>query len=309
MIRRFSLILAVVALALPVSAQPLSVPSSARQVSSRVSPLDSYELPVAPFDGQTVPARTIEGAVDRQTWRIDGTAATTLQLLAPLRDQIQAAGYTLVFQCRDRDCGGFDFRFGTEIVPAPDMHVDIRNYRFLSAVREPDKAVSLLVSRGRNAAYIQIIWVAPPGAADLRVKVDPQALPAEPAPEAESLTARLAQAGHVILKDLDFASGAETLEPGRHDSLAQLAAYLRAHPGQRIALVGHTDSAGSLQKNIELSRRRAGAVRARLLQVHGIAPDRVEAEGMGYLAPVASNLTPEGREANRRVEAILLSDG
>ncbi|MFD3188687.1 OmpA family protein [Sedimentitalea sp. HM32M-2] len=308
MICRFVLILAVVVLALPVSAQPLSVPSSARQVSSRVSPLDSYALPVAPFDGQAVPARTIEGAVDRQTWRVDGTAATTLQLLAPLRDQIQAAGYTLVFQCRDRECGGFDFRFGTEIVPAPDMHVDIRNYRFLSAVREPDKAVSLLVSRGRNAAYIQIIRVAPPGAADLRVEVDQQALPAEPAPEANSLTARLAQDGHVILKNLDFASGAETLEPGHHDSLAQLAAYLRAHPGQRIALVGHTDSAGSLQNNIELSRRRAGAVRARLLQVHGIAPDRVEAEGMGYLAPVASNLTPEGREANRRVEAILLSD-
>ena len=49
-------------------------------------------------------------------------------------------------------------------------------------------------------------------------------------------------------------------------------------------------------------------MRARLISEYGIDPARIEAEGMGYLAPVASNLTEAGRQANRRVEAILLSE-
>ena len=50
-------------------------------------------------------------------------------------------------------------------------------------------------------------------------------------------------------------------------------------------------------------------MRQRLIDRYQIDPARLEGEGMGYLAPVGSNLTPEGREANRRVEAVLLSDG
>ena len=46
---------------------------------------------------------------------------------------------------------------------------------------------------------------------------------------------------------------------------------------------------------------------ATIAEAYGIDPARVQAEGMGYLAPIASNLSPAGREANRRVEAILLS--
>ncbi len=61
-----------------------------------------------------------------------------------------------------------------------------------------------------------------------------------------------------------------------------------------------------LDANIALSKRRAGTVRDRLVNEYGVPPGRVAAEGMGYLAPVASNLTPEGRERNRRVEALLL---
>jgi len=74
----------------------------------------------------------------------------------------------------------------------------------------------------------------------------------------------------------------------------------------RIALVGHTDTVGGLQGNIALSRERAQAVRQRLIDDYDIAPERVEAEGTGYLAPLATNRTAEGREANRRVEAVLL---
>ena len=52
---------------------------------------------------------------------------------------------------------------------------------------------------------------------------------------------------------------------------------------------------------------RAGSVLERLVSAHGVSRRQLDAQGMGYLAPIASNLTPQGREANRRVEVIITS--
>ena len=70
-------------------------------------------------------------------------------------------------------------------------------------------------------------------------------------------------------------------------------------------LVGHTDMTGALDANIALSRRRAEAVRERLLRDHGLNRDRIDAQGAGWLAPRASNATKAGRAANRRVEVVV----
>jgi len=90
-------------------------------------------------------------------------------------------------------------------------------------------------------------------------------------------------------------------------SLTELADYLKANPEKRVALVGHTDAEGSLAGNISLSKRRAASVMDRLINDLGVNPGQLEAEGIGYLAPIASNQTDDGRTRNRRVEAILVS--
>jgi OOP family OmpA-OmpF porin len=77
------------------------------------------------------------------------------------------------------------------------------------------------------------------------------------------------------------------------------------YPDQTISIVGHTDSSGGLDGNIAISRQRAAAVIKRLVVDFGAPRARLTAAGMGYLAPIASNLTQEGREANRRVEAVV----
>jgi len=292
------------------AADELSLPSGARHLASRVSPLDSYALPVAGFDGDVVPSQVFEGRVERQTWQIDSASLTPLQVLAPLRDQIKAAGFDIVFECRDQRCGRFDFRFGTEVVPAPDMYVDIRNYRFVSAMRGDDEALSLLISRSRSAVYVQVIRVGAEQRKPLVVR--PRSRPDQPLPstagtEAVVLAEALQRDGHVVLGDLEFQTGSSRLGAGPFASLKGLARFLTDNPDYKIALVGHTDSVGSLTENILLSKRRAQSVRERMTTLHGIAVGRIEAEGMGYLAPVASNLTGPGRDLNRRVEAILLS--
>lgn len=294
---------------LPAVAQALDpvMPSGARQVSTRVSPLDSYAMPLAGYAGGTVPVQMFEGRIVRRTWLLQTGALTSLQILDPLRAQISASGYKIVFECQSRDCGGFDFRFATEVVPAPDMHVDIRDFRFLSATQGTGGAITLLVSRSRNASYVQMIEVrAPDDVAPVPVEDAPDDL--DPDTSGADLIARLEQDGHVVLSDLDFGTGAGTLGPGPYASLRELAGFLADNPDYRIMLVGHTDTDGSLSANVALSKRRAQAVRDRLVDTYDVSGNRVLAEGTGYMAPVASNLTPDGREANRRVEAVLLPD-
>ena len=130
---------------------------------------------------------------------------------------------------------------------------------------------------------------------------------AEAPPETPEIITCLQGSGHVVLKDLDFASGAGALSDRSYATLEALAAYLKANPARVVALVGHTDATGSLEANTALSRKRAEAVRARLIGKYEVPGGQVVAQGAGYLAPVASNLTQAGREANRRVEAVLLA--
>jgi outer membrane protein OmpA-like peptidoglycan-associated protein len=85
-----------------------------------------------------------------------------------------------------------------------------------------------------------------------------------------------------------------------------LADYLRQNPNSKIVLVGHSDADGKLKRNIAISKQRAEAVRQRLITKYGIQKTRISAEGIAYLSPRANNQTPEGREQNRRVEAVVL---
>jgi OOP family OmpA-OmpF porin len=71
-------------------------------------------------------------------------------------------------------------------------------------------------------------------------------------------------------------------------------------------LVGHSDAVGGLEGNIAISKQRAEAVRQRLISKYGIQKSRITAQGIAFLSPRASNQTPEGREQNRRVEAVVL---
>jgi OOP family OmpA-OmpF porin len=74
-----------------------------------------------------------------------------------------------------------------------------------------------------------------------------------------------------------------------------------------VALVGHTDALGSLAGNTDLSRARAVSVRERLIAEYAVPAAQLTAEGVGYLAPRATNQTEDGRARNRRVEAIVTS--
>ncbi|MEL7211486.1 MAG: OmpA family protein [Pseudomonadota bacterium] len=287
-------------------AAQLALPSNAVLAADIRSGSDTYELPIGPWEEGTLPTRLFEGPVQQQAWRIGATGLTTLQLIRPLRDQLEPLGYEVIFDCETDACGGFDFRFETPVIAEPDMHVDLGDFRFLSLVKG-EEAISLLVSRSAVAGYIQITRVGVAADAPL---AETDAAPVR-APSAEPSVGALAETllaqGRVVLRDLDFETGSTQLSDRDYASLQALADLMVAEPDLTIALVGHTDSTGGLDVNINISRQRAAAVLERLATRFDVPRARMEAEGMGYLAPIASNLDAAGREENRRVEAIITS--
>ena len=120
------------------------------------------------------------------------------------------------------------------------------------------------------------------------------------------VTRREARGLIVNLSDVLFDTGKETLKPGAREKLSRLAGILSAYPGAYgIEIEGHTDSVGSDESNLNLSRGRAESVRDYLVQ-SGIKSERVIAtSGLGESKPVAGNETAAGRQVNRRVEIII----
>ena len=107
------------------------------------------------------------------------------------------------------------------------------------------------------------------------------------------------------LYGVHFETGQATIQPQSQALLDDIAEVMKSFPTWRLEIVGHTDAAGEPAQNESLSRARADAVRAALVQ-RGIAEGRLVPQGMGEAQPVASNDTPEGRALNRRVELVRL---
>lgn len=298
------LALACVLATLPFGGMALDLPAGAR-LQAEVSENGQAEIATSRFDGAAVPTVTATGHVNRQAWRVPGQTVRSYQILTTLRDQLREDGYRILYQCQAVSCGGFDFRFQVGHFQSPDMFVDLADYHFLSA-RKDDSFAQILVSQSAQDAFFELTFVSPSkDSAPLLTTtgVEPIAAPQTSDP----LDIQLSTLGHVVLSGLSFDTGSAQLAEGDVPALSDLAAFLNADPNRRVVLVGHTDAEGSLEGNVALSRKRATSVMERLITGYGVDAGQVSADGVGYLSPLAGNATAEGRELNRRVEAVLLN--
>ena len=108
----------------------------------------------------------------------------------------------------------------------------------------------------------------------------------------------------VLPQDILFATDSATLQPTLVSDLRAVAQSLQRYPNSTVQVVGHADNVGAAAYNQDLSQRRAGSV-ASVLRDYGVPGGRIVSVGRGEDQPVASNLTPEGRAQNRRVEIII----
>ncbi|MCX5793037.1 MAG: PorV/PorQ family protein [Elusimicrobia bacterium] len=120
--------------------------------------------------------------------------------------------------------------------------------------------------------------------------------PACPTDQTDKLCMKLA---------MEFDSDAAVLKDDLASQIKELSAFMAANAGARIELQGYTDDQGGDDYNLKLSEDRATAVMRQFVKVGGLDAGRLSAKGMGNTRPVASNLTEDGRQSNRRVIAVL----
>ncbi|OSQ53304.1 OmpA family protein [Marivita geojedonensis] len=106
-------------------------------------------------------------------------------------------------------------------------------------------------------------------------------------------------------QDILFATDSATLRPDLQRDLRTVGQNLLAYPDTTVQVIGHTDNTGEAGYNLNLSRQRAQSV-ANILMSEGVPSFRIQSIGRGEDQPIASNLTPEGRAQNRRVEIVIL---
>ncbi len=292
------------------TAEPaLKFPDGSTRGYERVARATQFQLPVGPYSNGKVITMSVAGTVLQEVWKTPLLKVDTFALMATLRQQLEASGYTVLYQCATRACGGFDFRFNADVPEEPDMHVDLGDFRYLAASklnRGKEEYIGLLVSRSPDRGFIQLTQIN--AGSDIKPAVSvstKQASPAIELAEVSNLSGKLQKNGAAVLGGLQFIKGSAKLAGTPSESLQELAAFLAANPDIGVVLVGHTDASGSLDRNIALSRKRAESVLKRLTDTYGVNPGQLRAEGVGFLSPRATNTTEEGRSKNRRVEVVL----
>ncbi|XAT58751.1 OmpA family protein [Rhodobacteraceae bacterium IMCC1335] len=286
----------------PAMAQtPLVLPDPIMEQFSETQAFGQYNMPLDIWKNAALKTRTITGELHKSAWKLPQSLLEINQFAAPILSQLQNMGFNALLDCQSAECGGFDFRFATEVIDPPFMYVDTTRYRFI-ALQKDEQIKTLLFSKSGNELFLQIIE------AGGRILIDTTNLPSAQTntemPPKDVDTA-LRQNGFAILSGLAFDTGSEALGRGPFESLISLAEFLQTEKEVNIILVGHTDNKGSFEMNLALSKRRAQAVAGYLADEFGIDPTRIIVHGVAYLSPVASNNSEAGQRQNKRVEVVL----
>ncbi|MGJ5818327.1 OmpA family protein [Paludibaculum fermentans] len=124
---------------------------------------------------------------------------------------------------------------------------------------------------------------------------------AESAPD---FSQTLSASGRYVTHGILFDTGSDRMKPESAAVIQTIAKGLETNPNLKLLIEGHTDSVGNAAQNLDLSRRRAEAVKGVLAAQFGIDAARLTTAGLGATKPIDSNDTPQGRSQNRRVEFV-----
>jgi outer membrane protein OmpA-like peptidoglycan-associated protein len=250
-----------------------------------------------------------------------------LEVLRNYQDVIETAGGEVVFECKTEDCGGSvqygadtgggdmsftqfffydsdlkmesfsnascavtsnmtDMRYLTARVPrdAGDAYVTVQTFQMLDD----------LYCKALNGRTIAIVHVLEPKQRDKKMVVV----------EAKEMGDTLSASGSISLYGIFFDFDKADIKPESEPTLKEIAKLLADEPGLAVIVVGHTDNKGAFDYNVDLSAKRAAAVKKALASQYGVDASRLTAAGAGMMAPVASNDTDEGRAKNRRVGLV-----
>lgn len=148
-----------------------------------------------------------------------------------------------------------------------------------------------------------------PPEAPQAVEVDKEALFARLAGGSNSRYRDAGENRVAVSLNVQFALNSSIITSDYDTEIGRAAAFLRDNPGVVAIVEGHADNTGTAQYNLWLSERRANAVRAMMIDKHGVAASQITAQGHGQTRPIADNDSEAGRSRNRRVDLVLDSNG
>jgi OmpA-OmpF porin, OOP family len=300
-----------------------------------------FELPTSPLKASADPdardamnnrvfepetAIEVEGALTRLAYVLPENRSP-LEVLRNYQDAIEEAGGTILFECKQDECGGDPqrsssggggdmslmqyFFYESELKDEAysngscALTQTINDQRFLSAklpVPAGDAYVTVqtyqliddLYCKELNGRTIAVVHVLEPEARDEKMVVV----------DAGEMEDAISATGSIPLYGIFFDFDKADIKPESEPTLVEISKLMIAAPDLAVIVVGHTDNKGSFHYNLDLSARRSQAVRDTLISKYGIAPERLTAAGAGMMAPVASNDTEDGRAKNRRVVLV-----
>ena len=251
---------------------------------------DEYELITGPIkDGKLSKSQHLEGKVTEIHYSIP-EGRSVLEVYRNYETALKQAGFEILFACKGRECG-------------TGGRVPVKGLGTILIWGEAPRVLSAKLSRPEGDAYVALHI---PGTHSVIINVV-EVKPMETGMvtvNAASLASDIGRSGHVAVYAILFDTGKWEIKPESEPALAEIAKVLKQDPALKLYVVGHTDNVGALGMNKELSQRRAAAVMDALVVRHRISAGRLNADGVGPLAPVASNDTEEGRAKNRRVELV-----
>jgi len=261
----------------------------------QVKDFDAARMQAAAFaNGNAVKPLQLEGRVTRVAYRT-GPGPSILEVSRNFENQLKGAGFETLLACDTDQCGGIPFSEQIDLLPVPQMWIDGFNFRYFAAHKKSDNAdiyASVVTSKNNDDVTTELV-VAVVGAMENKMV------------DAAAMAKGLGEKGHIALYGIYFDTDKATLKKESAPTLAEMAKLLGGQPQMRVFIVGHTDSQGAYEHNMTLSRQRAEAVAAALSGSYRVARDRLFTAGVGYLAPIGSNATDEGRALNRRVELVV----
>ncbi len=166
-----------------------------------------------------------------------------------------------------------------------------------------DKGVYMKVEAENKESWIEV-WVSSDGSDYTLTIVEKTVMEQEVVADPDALAGAIKASGRAKVYGIYFDLDSHEIKPESEPTLQAIADMLKANRSLKIYVVGHTDMTGELDYNMELSLRRAESVIDALVNTHGIAVGRLQAQGVGPLSPVSTNSTEEGRKLNRRVELV-----
>ena len=199
--------------------------------------------------------------------------------------------------CRAAVHAGAITTAGGQVRISPAIGVKV----FPSVTRNGVRSASSDAGDGYSVEVVKKASAPAANAAGQPAQASAPAVDAAGRPVQAPIAATLKATGRVQLY-INFATDKDDPLPSSAPILAELLSTLRDDSGLKLDLIGHTDSQGGADYNLDLSQRRAASVYLFLVQ-SGIQPERLRASGRGLMEPIADNATVEGRALNRRVEA------